>query len=207
MDKDKQMARDEVRALPVGEKIKHYAYYYKVHAIIAVLVILLLGLYIYQRVTATPADLTVSVFSEEYITIDGEEKMEALFGDFISGDEEKIADVVVTTVAAPDGVNLEKISMAYQKLDGQLAAGTVSALIFDEATYENVMSSEEYASIMLKEYSGEIGEGAKARLGLSQDIKYYYVTRILYRNEEDDEDAKEKQQNAMTLYLKIEELN
>lgn len=213
MDKDRQTAKEQVKNLPFGEKVKHYLYYYKFHIIIVAVVLALAGLYMYQRVTKTESDLSISVFTKEYIPIEAEENAEKVISDWLTEEKAKtdeegfITQIGVTSMPKATGENAERLSAAYTKLDGQLATGEEFAFIFDEETYNTLMSVVDYYSIKFDEFSGEIGDNAKKALGLGTDIKYYYVTRILYSSEQDNSEAIAKQQYAMQLYLKIKELN
>ncbi len=207
MDKDRQQAKEAVKGLPFGKKIKHYLYYYKFHIIVTVIALSLLGLYLYQRQAQVDYDVSISFFSKEVVTVKAEEAAEAKLSDLISSDGNKLS-AEINIVSVPDlrEDNSEQISAAYTKLDGQLAAGTVHALIMEEFVYESVMSEADYSSIMMEEYSFELGENAKKALGINKDLKYYYVTRMLYENEKGDEAAEAKHKNAIKVYEKLKEL-
>lgn len=213
MDKDRQTAKEQVKNLSFGEKVKHYLCYYKFHIIIAVVVLFLAGLYVYQRATAPRYDLSLSIYTKDYIPVNAEEKAEKVIGNWLMEEntqmdkEEFLVQIGVTSMPEATGENAERLSAAYTKLDGQLASGSEFAFIFDEETYNTLMSVVDYSSIKFDEYSGEIGENAKKALGLSTDTKYYYITRILYSSETESSEAIAKQQYAMQTYLKIKELN
>lgn len=209
MDKDKKLAKESVRALPFGKKIKHYLYYYKLHIIVAAAVVAMAGLYLYQNFTAVSPSVEISVFSNEYITVEAEEAAEEALSELMQeqDEEEFVAVLNITTMPSASAENSEQLSAAYTKLDGQLAAKTVSAFIFDEETYENIMSVNDYSSIVLSEYSGELSSRAKEFLKLNSDTKYYYVTRILYPSEQDDEEAVKKFENAKTVFKKLKDMD
>ncbi len=213
MDKDRQTAKEQVKNLPFSEKVKHYLYYYKFHLVITAVVLILAGLYVYQRATATVSDLSISIYTKEYIPLETEENAEKVISNWLMEEntqadkEEFLVQIGVTSMPQATGENAERLSAAYTKLDGQLATGENFAFIFDEETYNTLMSVVDYSSIKFDEFSGEIGENAKKALGLSTDTKYYYVTRILYSSEMENSKAMAKQQYAMQTYLKIKELN
>ncbi len=198
MDKDRQEAREQVKKLPFGEKIKHYAYYYKLHIALTLVVVLMLGLYVYQRATETEYGLSVSLFSEGFVTIEAEEKAEKLLSSWLDGENSQ-AELVVTTVPKSSLENLESISTAYTKLDGQLAAGTIQALILDSTAYSYAMSNKEYVEVLPAEHTVKLGENAKKQLGILDDGDYYYLVRKIYESEEDNETAIQKHENAIKI--------
>ncbi len=213
MDKDRKLAKEQVKQLTLGKKIAHYLYYYKLHIIVTVIALSLVGLYVYQRATAVDYDVSISLFTNEYITIEMEENAEKVMSDWISNEQnEAEAELNVAFLPLTEGIDPQKYAAAYTKLDGQLAAGTIQALILEDALYEKLMASEEYSSIMLKEYSMMLGENAKSALGINKgltkdDTEFYYVTRKLYKNEEGNKDAKAKHQNAIKIYEKLKSLD
>ena len=200
MDKDRLEAKERVRSLPFKEKIKHYWYYYKVHLIVAIFVAILAGIFIYQKATAVEPELETAIYADLFIPDNCAAKAEESFSDWLGGKE-----VAVYGLAVPEEniENMERISAVYQKIQSQFAAGTVSAFILDEEMYDYFISG--YGSYIEKDYSCEIGAAAKEKLGLTDGRKYYYVSRILYKTEEDDEDAKNRHENALTVYEKIKE--
>ncbi len=213
MDKDRMVAKEQVKNLPTGEKLKHYWHYYKTHFFITLLVLVIIGVFVFQKVTHVEPDLMIAMYTEEYIADEAESAAEKKLADLMkSKDKEAIINLSITTI--PPERELEQqlngtdqASVAYTKLEGQLAAGTTFAFVFDEESYNRLMSSENRQEIIYNEFSGEIGENGKAALGIKSDRKYYYVTRIIYETEKGDEEAEKNQKFAIKTYEKLKSLD
>ncbi len=202
MDKDRLEAKNRVRSLPFKEKVKHYWYYYKVHVIIAVFIAILAGIFIYQKATAVKPELEAAVYAGSYIPEDCIAATEENFSDWLGG---KAVEVYGLAVPEETFENMERVAAIYQKIQSQFAAGTVSAFILDEDMYDYFVSG--YESYIEKEYSCEIGAKARKMLGLTDGRRYYYVPRILYQAEQNDNDARAKHENALKIYEKIKKIN
>ena len=202
MDKDRETAKIEYKELSRKEKVKHFWYYYKVHCIIALGVILLLGFFVYQKATEVKYDTSVMIFARGYISQDGKNKINTKFSKWIDGN----CETTFISIVEPDMQNAEKVSAVYSKLDSYLAAGITNAFIFDKETYDAIMENAEYKEV-LNDNTVKIGVAGIKSLGLDSRYEYYYVTRKVYKSEENDEDAINAHDTSLKIFEKIEEMN
>ena len=193
MDKDRQKAKEKVKALPFKEKIKHYWGYYKFYVIGVLLVAIAIGTTVYQKVTAPKPDLEVWVFADEIMT----EEMKTPIKETVEKvaferNQELFAEVLLTEVPFHDAYRIEEIQGSCAKLMAELSSGERKAYILDQTVYEYVVKDFPPTEIWDENYSIALGENAKKALGLKEDTTYYYLTQILY-----GEKDKDKEDNAI----------
>lgn len=200
MDTDREIAKREYKELSKAEKVKHFWYYYKVHCIIALAIIAALTFFVYQKVTKVEYDTSVMVFARGYISGEGKTQISEKFSKWIDGN----CETTFVSIIEPNMQNAEKASAAYSKLDSYLAAGITNAFIFDKETYDAIMERDEYKEV-LSDNTLKIGETCAETLGLDKRYEYYYVTRKVYKTEENDDKAKKAHDKAIEILKKIDE--
>ncbi len=193
MDKDRQKAKEKVKALPFKEKVKYFWGYYKYYVIAVVLIVLAVGTTVYNKMTTPEPDLEVMVFADAYM----EEEMKASIKETVEKfafekNEELFAEVILTEVPFHDAYRIEEIQGSCAKLMAELSSGERKAYILDQTVYEYVVKDFPPTEIWDENNSIALGENAKKALGLKEDTTYYYLTQILY-----EEKDKDKEDNAI----------
>ena len=128
MDKQAQEAKEMVKNLPFKDKVKHFWYYYKIHTIVAVFVLILIGVTVYQAVTQEKYDLEIDYYGQQYIS---EEQQKEI--------EDTLAQYIVNSA-----LNDEEYAMyANTKFTAELSAAAYSAYILDESKYKMIADDED----------------------------------------------------------------
>ena len=68
MDKQAKEAKELVKQMTFTQKIKHFWDYYKIHTIVTLVVLMLIGVTVYQVVSNKEYDLPIEFFGEKMIT-------------------------------------------------------------------------------------------------------------------------------------------
>lgn len=191
MDKDRQKAKEKVKALPFKEKVKYFWGYYKFYVIGVLLVAVTVGTTVYQKATEPKPDLEVMVFADEYMA----EEMKAPIKETVEKfafekNQELFAEVTLIEVPFRDAYRHEEIQGSCVKLMGEMALGERKVYILDQVVFDYISQGVSPTEIWDENYSIALGENAKKALGLDEDKAYYYLTQILY-------DEKDKEDNAI----------
>ena len=193
MDKDRQKAKEKVKALPFKEKVKYFWGYYKYYVIAVLLIVLVVGTTVYQKVNEPKPDLEVMVFADAYMA----EEMKAPIKETVEKfafekNKELFAEVILTEIPFRDTSRYDEIQGSCAKLMAELSMGKRKAFIFDETVYKYIVGDDPPTEIWDENYSIALGENAKKALGLDEEKTYYYLTQILY-----DEKDRDKEDNAI----------
>lgn len=142
MDKQAQEAKEMVKNLPFKDKVKHFWYYYKIHTIVAVFVLILIGVTVYQAVTQEKYDLEIDYYGQQYISEEQQKEIEdtlAQYIDDVDGDGQKKVHLIVNSA-----LNDEEYAMyANTKFTAELSAAAYSAYILDESKYKMIADDED----------------------------------------------------------------
>ena len=68
MDKQAKEAKELVKQMTFTQRIKHFWDYYKIHTIVTLVVLMLIGVTVYQVVSNKEYDLPIEFFGEKMIT-------------------------------------------------------------------------------------------------------------------------------------------
>ena len=193
MDKDRQKAKEKVKALPLKEKIKHYWGYYKYYVIGVLLVAIAIGTTVYQKVTTPKPDLEVLIFADEYMSEDMKTPIKETVENFaFVKNQELFAEVTLTEIPFHDSSRYEELQGSCAKLMAELSTGKRKIYILDQVVFDYVIKDVPATEIWDENYSMALNESAKKALGLKEDKTYYYLTQILYEEKE-----KDKEDNAV----------
>ncbi len=193
MDKDRQKAKENVKALPFKEKVKYFWGYYKYYVIAVLLIVLVVGTTVYQKVNEPKPDLEVMVFADAYMA----EEMKAPIKETVEKfafekNKELFAEVILTEIPFRDTSRYDEIQGSCAKLIGELSTETRKVYILDQSVFDYIVKDVSPTEIWDENYSLALGENAKKALGLDEDTTYYYLTQILY-----EEKDKDKEDNAI----------
>ena len=196
MDKQAMEAREHMKALTPKEKWINFWYYYRVHVIAAIFVIVLISFTAVECAKRIDYDLDIAYYSSTAISDDGIAKLTEIIKTCTEDiNYNGTVDVgIASCFANPDEVS-EQTQAVYVKLSAELAAGDYMGYIFDE----------KYKDIILKGYSDvaeniiEIGciPEVKEALGLADGDKVYWMTKAVYESEKDKENKVAEHNNAL----------
>lgn len=210
MDTDRKKAKERVKELSLKEKIKYYWGYYKAYFITGLLLVLLIGCTVYDKVTEVKPNLSVMVFSDSLIKEETEsilkEKIEQLA---FTKDSEKehFAEVFQVQIPFSDNERVEEVQVACTKLMAELSLGERKVFILDKAAYEYTIKNVDSSEIWDERYSFKIGENGKKALGLDANKEYYYLTQIIYGDEKDSEENQQKFEYMKKVSEELKALN
>ena len=138
----------------------------------------------YQQSVKVNADVDVYIFSYDYMGESTRESIKNSFSDWLKAKDNKdyAVDVTITTMSEDGSYNVDMAAAANSKLVAVFAAEQGSVYILDEKTYNKNILDGDYGYLALEKYSGEIGESAKKKLGLSGETKYYYINLFEHYN-------------------------
>lgn len=197
MDRQAREARDMAKNLPPRERIKHFWDYYKIHTIVAVIVLILIGTTIYQAVTRVKYDLEMTYYGNS--TAFTEEQAEILkeyiaqYIEDIDGNGEKNVDIVFVSSEMAEG-NPEYQMAISQKFMAELSAGVSAGYIFDQEYYDYA-GPESDMGAMESAFNMCDNAELKEKLGLG-DEPVYWCTRALYERETKSEKSAALHENA-----------
>ena len=210
MDKDIELAKEKLKSLSFSEKIRHFWEYYKYRILFFVFVLFALCYTVYTKVTEIDYAIDVMVFSEDINAQKSEEKIEEIFSkwlyDSYKDGEEYLVNADITMRPEMNKYNMDAVLAANTKITANLAAGQKVGFIFDEMIYTEYFIEGDYSHLEDKEYSGELGDSAKKLLGLSEKIRYYYVTLYTQNVEKGFEDAVSVYEKSKIIFKKLNEL-
>ena len=204
MDLEAKRAKEQMKALPLKERMKNYWFYYKWHVVAGIAVLAMIAVTVVQVATRVDYDLNVACYSVAYMN---EEKIDA-FADFL---EEHIEDTneneskdvgIAVNVADITGETMDQMAQAIMtKFSAELAAGTNGAFIADE-TYKNLLDKYEGMVETVVEISS-IPE-LKEALGVADGQKLYWLTMAVTEALDNDKDFAKQHKNAKLIedYLK-----
>ena len=193
MDKDRQKAKEKVKALSFKEKVKYFWGYYKYYVIAVLLIVLVVGTTVYQNITEPKPDLEVMVFADANMSEEMKAPIKEVVEKFaFEKNEELFAEISLTEVPFHDTSRYEELQGSCAKLMAELSSGKRKVYILDQTVFEYVVKDVPPTEIWDENYSMALNESAKKALGLDEDETYYYLTQILYGEKE-----KDKEDNAV----------
>ena len=195
MDNQTRKARETVKNMPIKERLEHFWYYHKLHTIIVVSVVLILGVIAYQTLTREKYDLEISYYAilplgaEETASL--EEYLEGYIED-IDGNGEKNVKIHSTTTGG--SLDLGSTVQLEQKLLAELTAAVYPAYIFDESFIEKIGAN---ANGSVVESVIDLRDNAEISDMLSLgETSLYWCTRMLYDRESGNEKSVKAYNNA-----------
>lgn len=194
MDKQAREAKEMVKNMSVKEKLAHFWNYYKIHTIVTLVVLALIGVTVYQVVTKEEYDLEIEFYGTRMIS---EEQAAALedylkeYVDDIDGDGEKTVKIIRTGSMAEMGA----AGYGNMKFTAELAAGQYTTYILNEEMYDSFSKNDD--GMFIKSF--DIRENPKCvdLLGMSDEDEPTYWCMVQFPDSMKDEpESKLKMQNA-----------
>lgn len=198
MDTDRKKAKEQVKALPFREKVKHYWNYYRIHFFVGLAALIIIGFSIHEIATKPQYDLNISCYfstavSEEAIDSICEIAKENI--DDITGDGEVLVERVVNYFTV-DSYS-EQNQAVLTKFMAELSAGDSFVYIFDEKFFDFMKDNYSDCFEEVIDLSG-ISE-IKEKLKLSDDQKIIWATKTLYEQEKTKEKKVSAHKNAVKI--------
>ncbi len=190
MDQQRLDAKQMYKNLSFGKKLEHIWYYYKRSIIITILFLLLIGYATYEVMTKPEYDLEGTFYSEIYI---GEEQIAALeeylvqYVEDYNGDGVKNIKIHSASVAML-GNEVEGSIVVNNKFSAEMAAG-VDPFVIVDSTFYNILMQDAYELAIEQPRELTAQMGFREEMQIKEDVKVYWVTRALYTNEKDDQEA------------------
>ncbi len=202
MDKDRQRAKEQMKALPFKEKITNFWFYYKTHTIVLAVAMIVIVWSAVQCANRIDYDLNVSYYSASFVA---EENL-AQFDEFLKSNIEDVngngsIDAKTTlNTARIDGEYLDQNSQAtMMKLQAELASGEVFAYMADEGFrqyIEKVLGDEEAIEQVVDISDAQI---VKETLKLAEGEKVYWISLAEYEMRKDDPKAIAERKNVKAI--------
>lgn len=174
MDKQAKEAKELVKQMTFTQKIKHFWDYYKIHAIVTLVVLMLIGVTVYQVVSNKEYDLPIEFFGEKMITDEQAAALESYLKDYVDDID---GDGKVTVHLTRTGSLSQMGAAGYGsiKFTAELAAGQYQIFILDEDLYNSLKSGNSGEDEMLIE-SFDMRENPKCAeiLGMTADDEPTY---------------------------------
>lgn len=184
-----------VKNMPMREKFEHFWYYHKVHTIVAIIVVMVIGTSMYQALTREKYDLEISYYGTLPLGTEETTRLEEYLEGYIDdtdGNGEKNVKIHSTTVGLnPENGNTVNFD---QKLIAELTAAVYPAYIFDEGFLQKA-GPEAKGSVMECAIDLCSNTSIAEMLNLG-DGAVYWCTRMLYERESDKEKAIKAYNNA-----------
>lgn len=194
MDKQAREAKEMVKNMTIKEKFAHFWNYYKIHTIVTLVVLGLIGVTVYQFVTTEEYDLEIEFYGTRMVSEEQAAALEDYLKDYVDdmdGDGEKTVKLIRTGSLSEMGA----AGYGNMKFTAELAAGQYAIYILNEEMYDLYMKNDEEMFIQ----SFDIRENPKCAelLGMSEaDEPTYWCMVRLPDSIKDKPESKLKMQNA-----------
>ncbi|MBR5613675.1 MAG: hypothetical protein IKW64_00040 [Clostridia bacterium] len=202
MDKDRQRAKEQMKALPFKEKMANFWFYYKIHTIVLAVAMLVIVWSAVQCAKRIDYDLNVSYYSASFVT---EENL-AKFDEFLKSNIEDVngngsIDAKTTlNTANIDGEYLDQNSQAIMmKLQAELASGEVFAYMADEGFkqyIEKVLGDSDAIEQVVDISNAQI---VKEVLNPAEGEKVYWLSLAEYEARKGDPKAVAERKNVKAI--------
>lgn len=174
MDKQAKEAKEMVKQMTIKQRLGHFWDYYKIHTIVTLAVLALIGVTAYQALSVKDYDLPIEYFGKIAVSEEQTTNLENYLKDYvddIDGDGE--VTVHVTRTGSLNDMGAQ--GYASIKFTAELAAGQYQIFILDEELYKSLSSGESGENGMLIE-SFDMRENAKCAeiLGITADDEPTY---------------------------------
>lgn len=204
MDKQAKEARKMAKDLPVGKKISHIWEYYKYWILGGLFAVLVIGGTVYSVVTKPTYDLTVAYYSEEPVSPEKTEELEAylasLIEDYDGNGETTVRVNVVSASTLGETADIEYA--VQQKFVAELAAGSAPIFLVN-GVYHETVTDESFSDTMesVREITADTDFGAL--LGDKTENPVYWCTRVVYGTEQKKEERIQEHDHAAALEVAV----
>ena len=205
MDKQAREAREQMKQLSRKERWINFWYYYRVHIIASVFAAIAVAVGISECVRQVEYDLDIAYYSTSYVNNEAitklNEEIQKNIED-INNDAQSIIWIAPCYASLNDAS--EQTQAALLRLQTEISAGNSMGYIMDERFFELVYESygECFEKVILISDYPEI----KEMLGLKEDTKLYWLTKVLYESEKGDEKKIGAHENAIRVQNYFESL-
>ena len=141
MDSEAKRYREQQKDMTFKQKLAHYWYYYKIHAIAGILIITVAAFTIADIVNRVPADLTVGLYVNGYIPDEYTQTLKERISACISSEGEQ-RPVEISSMTYDLSLNDEMSIALRQRYIAELAAGECMLYVLDEAYLEDFTANE-----------------------------------------------------------------
>lgn len=178
MDKQKAEAKEMVKDMSFGEKIKYFWDYYKVHTLIALVVAVLIAITVYQVVNTEKYDLEISYYGKTYITDEMkneiEDKLEQYIED-LDGDGKKEVNLIVNNSLS----EAEYAANEQIKFISEVSAASYSAYILDNDKYKILLpdDADDEDRELVSSYELNINDSIGGIIGESENQLYWCTVK------------------------------
>ena len=150
MDKQAKEAKELVKQMTFTQRIKHFWDYYKIHTIVTLVVLMLIGVTVYQVVSNKEYDLPIEFFGEKMITDEQAAALESYLKDYVD-DIDGDGEVTVHLTRTGSLSQMGAAGYGSIKFTAELAAGQYQIFILDEDLYNSLKSGNSGEDEMLIE--------------------------------------------------------
>lgn len=204
MDQQRADAKKMYKELSFGKKVEHIWYYYKRSIILVLLALLIICYSVYEIKSRAKWDFEGTFYTEFYVSDEQKEALEEYFAQYvedINGDGKKNVRIIIASIAALN--NEAEGTMAINtKFSTEMAVGVDPFILVDDCFYDTVMMEEYSMAIEMPQELTALPDFKKA-VKIPNDAKIYWITRTLYQDEKDDEDAISLHENTKKLEERI----
>jgi len=196
MDKQAREAREQMKQLGKKDKWVNFWYYYRTHVVVAVIAVILIVFTAVECAKRIDYDLNISYYSAMPISEEAVNKLtEELKKNVEDINFNGQTDVFIASCFADPEQVSEQTQAVMMKLSAELAAGDAMGYLVDETYLEilNKAYAECFGEIILISDIPEIRD----IMGISEEHKLYWATKMLYENEKDDEKKALAHENAV----------
>lgn len=194
MDKQAREAKEMVKNMTIKEKFSHFWSYYKIHTIVTLVILGLIGVTIYQIASKKEYDLEIQFYGTRMVSEEQAAALEDYLKDYvddIDGDGEKTVKLIRTGSLSEMGA----AGYGNMKFTAELAAGQYTIYILNEELYDSFSKNDNE----MFSQSFDIRENSKCveLLGMTEtDEPTYWCIVKLPESIQDKPESKLKMQNA-----------
>ena len=202
MDAEGKRVKEQLKALPPKEKIKHFWEYYKKHTIFAIIAVIVVAVEIVNIATRVNYDLEISAFTCLDFPLESADILaEELKGQChdINGNGSVDIKIIPNMADVKDNKYNPETDTVLQKLQVDIISNSCPGYIVDES-YKTLID-ESFPDVIKSEVKISKSSELWEKLGISDKLELYWISVVEYENAKDNEKTMKKYE----LVEKIEE--
>lgn len=197
MDKQAMEAKEQMKTLSAREKWTNFWYYYKIHVIVGIFLIVVAAFTVSECMHRVNYDLEISYYSSTPIKDEGVEKFKEIIKKACEDvNENGSVDVGIASCFADPENASEQTQAVFMKLSAEIAAGESMVYLFDDK-YKEIMDRGYSESAQEIFEIGSIPE-VKEAFGLGDGQKLYWMTKMVYESEKNKPEKVLENKNAQS---------
>ncbi|MBP3475803.1 MAG: hypothetical protein J6K48_05745 [Lachnospiraceae bacterium] len=143
----REQQKSALKEMDTRQKLSYFWDYYKIHTIVAIAVISLSALFIYQYVTNKDYGFYAAIINADITNIPEVNPWGSEFEEYAGIDTDHYQAYIDTSIALSDNDSTQYSMSSTEKLLAMLQTGIVDVIVSDTATFENYAQNEYFMNL------------------------------------------------------------